>query len=250
MGRAVVAEFIGTFVLVFCGLGTAVFAGAKIGELGIASSFGLALLVMAYALGPISGCHINPAVTLGALLAGRIGWKRALNYAWAQVLGAVVASALVVLISRSSVDGTSRIGLVANGYGVHSPGGYSLVAGFIVETVLTMVLVITVLMATDVRAPSGFAGIAIGLSLAVGVLTAIPVTNASINPARSIGPAVFVGGWAVKQLWMFIVGPLLGATIAAALSGVLLATVRQKPLRAGLKMGGEQEGHGEVKPAA
>jgi aquaporin Z len=186
--RKYLAEFLGTFVLVFGGVGSAVLAGSHIGFLGVAFAFGLSLLAMVYTIGPISGCHINPAVTLGVLLAKRIGPKDALMYVVAQIFGAIVASALLLLIA-SGTDGGYNLasgGLGANGFG-----------------------------ATDVKAPVGFAGIAIGLVLTLIHLVGIPITNTSVNPARSIGPALFVQGWALEQLWLFIVAPLIGAAIAA-----------------------------------
>ena len=216
--RRYVAEFIGTFVLVFGSVGSAVLAGDKIGYLGISLAFGLSLLTMVYAIGPISGCHINPAVTVGALISKKMDAKYAPGYIIAQILGAIVAAAILLLIVKGAPNGydPSVAGFAANGYGEHSPGHYSLLAGFMVEIVLTFFLVFTVLGATDVKAPVGFAGIAIGLVLTLIHLVGIPVTNTSVNPARSIGPAIFVGGWALSQLWLFIVAPLIGAAIAAA----------------------------------
>jgi aquaporin Z len=211
------AEFLGTFVLVFGGVGSAVLAGAKIGFAGIALAFGLSLLAMVYTIGPISGCHINPAVTFGVFLARRIGAKDAVGYVIAQILGAILAAALVLFIATGGPAGynAAQAGLGANGYGLHSPGQYSLAACFLAEIVLTMFLVVTVLGSTDVKAPVGFAGLAIGLVLTLIHLVGIPITNTSVNPARSIGPAIFVGGWAIHQLWLFIVAPLIGSIIAA-----------------------------------
>lgn len=206
------AEFIGTFVLVFAGVGSAVLAGDKIGYLGVGLAFGLALLAMAYAIGPISGCHINPAVTLGLILSKKLPARDAGGYIVGQVLGAIVAAGLVMVIAQGKAGGydTATAGFAANGYGAHSPGGYGLLAAFITETVLTFFLVLTVLGSTDIKAPAGFAGIPIGLVLVVIHLVGIPVTNLSVNPARSIGTAVFVGGWALAQLWLFILAPLVG----------------------------------------
>jgi aquaporin Z len=215
--RKYLAEFLGTFVLVFGGVGSAVLAGSHIGYVGVAFAFGLSLLAMVYTIGPISGCHINPAVTLGVLLAKRIGSRDAVMYVVAQIFGAIVASALILFIA-SGVEGGYNFaagGLGANGYGAHSPGLYSLPAAFVAEVILTMFLVVTVLGATDVKAPVGFAGVAIGLVLTLIHLVGIPITNTSVNPARSIGPALFVQGWALQQLWLFIVAPLIGAAIAA-----------------------------------
>src|SRR5271168_1373054 len=215
--RKYIAEFVGTFVLVFGGVGSAVLAGRYIGFAGVAFAFGLSLLAMVYTIGPISGCHINPAVTLGVLLAKKIDWKDALVYMFAQVAGAIVGAGLVLFIANSVPGGYNAAaqGLGANGYLLHSPGGYSMAACFLAEVILTMFLVLTVLGSTDVKAPVGFAGLAIGLVLTLIHLVGIPITNTSVNPARSIGPAIFVGGWALQQLWMFIVAPFLGAIMAA-----------------------------------
>jgi aquaporin Z len=212
------AELFGTFVLVFAGLGTAVLAGGKVGLVGISLAFGLTLVAMAYALGPISGCHINPAVTLGMLLSKRIKAGQAFGYMVAQVIGAIIGAGLVLAIAKGApgfVPSPDNFGI--NGYGEHSPGHYTLLAAFLTEALFTLLLVITVLRTTDEAAPAGFAGLPIGLVLTVTNLAAIPVTNASINPARSIGPAVFVGGWAIEQLWLFIVAPLVGGIIAAGI---------------------------------
>jgi aquaporin Z len=215
--RKYLAEFLGTFVLVFGGVGSAVLAGSHIGFVGVSFAFGLSLLAMVYTIGPISGCHINPAVTLGVLLAKRIGARDAAMYVVAQIFGAIAASALVLLVAAGASGGydIAAGGLGANGFGLHSPGGYSMPAAFIAEVILTMFLVVTVLGATDVKAPVGFAGLAIGLVLTLIHLVGIPITNTSVNPARSIGPALFVQGWALQQLWLFIVAPLIGAAIAA-----------------------------------
>ncbi len=217
------AELIGTFVLVFGGVGSAVLAGGKIGFEGVALAFGLSLLAMVYTIGPISGCHINPAVTFGALLTRKIGIADATAYVMAQIIGAILASGVILLIARG-VPGSYHPaigGLGANGFGLHSPGGYSLLAAFVTEVVLTFFLVFTVLGSTDVKAPVGFAGLAIGLVLTLIHLVGIPITNTSVNPARSIGPAIFVGGWALQQLWLFIVAPLVGAAVAAAAYAVV-----------------------------
>jgi aquaporin Z len=212
------AEMIGTFVLVFAGLGTAVIAGGRVGNVGVAMAFGLALLAMAYSVGPISGCHINPAVTLGMLVSKRISAKDAVGYWIAQCVGATIASGIVLYIACGAPGGSvASLAGAANGFGDHSPAGYSMAASFVAEMFLTMLLVFTVLGATDDRAPAGFAGIPIGLILTTIILAGIPVTNGSFNPARSIGPAVWVGGWAVQQLWLFIVAPMAGGVIAAAL---------------------------------
>ncbi len=219
------AELIGTFVLVFASCGSAVLAGDKIGLLGVSLAFGLSLLAMVYAIGPISGCHINPAVTVGLLLTKKMNGRYAVGYIVAQVAGAILAAAVLLLVAKGGPSGydPAVAGFAANGYGEHSPGHYNLVSALVVEIVLTFVLVFTVLGATDLRAPVGFAGIPIGLVLTLIHLVGIPVTNTSVNPARSIGPAIFVGGWALGQLWLFIIAPMIGAAIAAA---VYLATHR------------------------
>src|SRR5687768_6006057 len=212
-----IAELLGTFVLVFASCGSAVLAGDKIGFLGVSLAFGLSLLAMIYAIGPISGCHINPAVTVGLLLTKKTDPKFAGGYIVAQIVGAILAAAILLIIAQGAPGGydPSVAGFAANGYGEHSPGKYNLLSAFLVEIVLTFFLVFTVLGATDIRAPVGFAGIAIGFVLTLVHLVGIPVTNTSVNPARSIGPAIFVGGWAISQLWVFIVAPLIGAAMAA-----------------------------------
>jgi aquaporin Z len=213
------AEAVGTCVLVIGGCGSAVLAGDKIGFLGVSIAFGLSLLAMVYTIGPISGCHINPAVTAGLLLARKIEPRAAGFYVVAQIVGALIGAAVVWLIASGAPGGYDPAvkGLAANGFDAHSPGGYGLIAALVAEVVLTAFLVFTVLGATDVKAPVGFAGLAIGLVLVLIHLVGIPVTNTSVNPARSIGPAVFVGGWAIAQLWLFIVAPLVGAGLAAVI---------------------------------
>lgn len=217
------AELVGTFVLVFGGVGSAVLAGTHIGYMGVAFAFGLSLLAMVYTIGPISGCHINPAVTFGVFLTRKINGKDAAMYVIAQILGAVLAAGLILSIARGIPGGyyASVGGLGANGYGMHSPGLYNLQAAFLAEVILTAFLVLTVLGSTDIKAPVGFAGVAIGLVLTLIHLVGIPITNTSVNPARSIGPAVFVGGWAIQQLWLFIVAPLIGAAVAAVIYQVI-----------------------------
>jgi len=213
------AEFFGTFLLVFGGCGSAVLAAAfpqvGIGLLGVALAFGLTVLTMAYAVGHISGGHFNPAVTVGLCTARRIPASDVVPYIVAQVVGAVAAAAVLLLIAsgKAGYDITVN-GLAANGFGAHSPGGYSLLAGFVCETVLTFFFLMIILGSTEPRAPQGFAPIAIGLGLTLIHLISIPVTNTSVNPARSLGPAVFVGGWALAQLWLFWVAPILGAVLA------------------------------------
>jgi aquaporin Z len=212
-----IAEMIGTFVLVFGGCGSAVLAGDKIGFLGVSLAFGLTLLTMAYAIGPISGCHINPAVTIGLLISKKIDPKDVPGYIVAQIIGGILAAVLLLSIAKGVPGGydPSLAGFAANGYGDHSPGRYNLLAAFLTEVILTFFLLFTVLGSTDIKAPVGFAGIPIGLVLALIHMVGIPVTNTSVNPARSIGPALFVGGWALSQLWLFIIAPIVGAIIAA-----------------------------------
>lgn len=215
--RKYLAEALGTFVLIIGGVGSAVLAGDKIGFLGVSLAFGLSLLAMAYAIGPVSGCHINPAVTVGLLLSRKIGARDAGGYIIAQVLGAVAGAAVLLFILQGRPEGYNAAvaGFAANGYAEHSPGHYGVGAAFMAETVLTFLLVLTVLGSTDLRAPVGFAGLPIGLVLTVIHLVGIPVTNTSVNPARSISQAVFVGGWALSQLWLFIVAPIIGGVLAS-----------------------------------
>lgn len=211
------AEMIGTFVLVFGGCGSAVLAGDKIGFLGVSIAFGLTLLTMAYTIGPISGCHINPAVTIGLLVSKKMASKDVFGYIVAQIIGGIVAAGLLLMIAKGMTGGYDQTvaGFAANGYAEHSPGHYNLISSFLAEVILTFFLMFTVLGTTDVKAPVGFAGIPIGLVLTLIHLVGIPVTNTSVNPARSIGPAIFVGGWALSQLWLFIIAPIIGAVIAA-----------------------------------
>jgi len=213
------AECVGTFILLFGGVGCAVLAGPRVGNAGVAFAFGLSLLAMVYAIGPISGCHINPAVTLGLYLARKVRGADVPGYVIAQVLGAILASAAILAIARDPSPPTDILsgGFGANGFGAHSPAGFGLLAALLAETILTAILVFTVLGSTDVLAPVGFAGIPIGLVLTLIHLVGIPITNTSVNPARSIGPALFVGGWALSQLWVFIVAPCAGAALAALL---------------------------------
>jgi aquaporin Z len=212
------AEFIGTFWLVLGGCGSAVLAAAfpelGIGFAGVALAFGLTVLTMAFAIGHISGCHLNPAVTLGLAVAGRFKFSEMPAYVIAQVLGAVVAAALLAWIAGGAPGFDLAGGLASNGYGEHSPGGYSMQAGFVTEVVLTLMFLFVILGATDKRAPAGFGPIAIGLCLTLIHLISIPVTNTSVNPARSTGPALIVGDWATAQLWLFWVAPLIGAAVA------------------------------------
>ncbi len=218
LSNRAVAEFIGTFWLVLGGCGSAVIAAAfphvGIGLLGVALAFGLTVLTMAYAIGHISGCHLNPAVSFGLMVGGRFKAADLPAYVIAQLLGACVAAAVLYLIASGKAGFDLSAGLANNGYGEHSPGGYSLLAGLVCEVVMTFMFLIIILGATDARAPQGFAPIAIGLGLTLIHLISIPVTNTSVNPARSTGPALIVGGWALQQLWLFWVAPLLGAGLA------------------------------------
>lgn len=212
------AEFFGTFWLVLGGCGSAVLAAAfpnvGIGLLGVSLAFGLTVLTMAYAIGHISGCHLNPAVTLGLWASGRFNAKEIIPYILSQVLGAVAGAGVLYFIASGQPGFDISGGLANNGYGEHSPGGYSLAAGFVTEVVMTFFFLLIILGSTDERAPKGYAGIAIGLGLTLIHLISIPVTNTSVNPARSTGPAFFVGGWAMDQLWLFWVAPLIGAVLA------------------------------------
>lgn len=229
MTRKLGAEFLGTAWLVFGGCGSAVLAAGfpelGIGFIGVAFAFGLTVLTMAYAVGHISGGHFNPAVTVGLWSGGKHPASEVLPYAVAQVLGAVAGSLVLYLIATGQAGfDVVGSGFAANGYGEHSPGGYSMAAGFIAEVVLTFVFLMVILGATDAKAPAGFAPIAIGLCLTLIHLVSIPVTNTSVNPARSTGPALFVGGWALGQLWLFWVAPILGAFAAGAVHRALFAS--------------------------
>lgn len=220
--RKHVAELLGTFVLVFGGCGAAVFSAAfpsvGIGLLGVLLAFGLTVLGCAYALGPVSGCHLNPAVTLGLCAGGRFDWKDAPGYIVAQLAGATLAAGALVLLLKGQPQGYDAAvsGLAANGFGDHSPGHYSVASALLSETLLTFVFLSVILGATAAGAQkaAGFAGIPIGLTLTLVHLVGIPITNLSVNPARSTGPALFVGGWAIEQLWLFWVAPIAGALIA------------------------------------
>ncbi|WP_373046647.1 aquaporin Z [Vulgatibacter sp.] len=217
--RRTVSEFLGTFTLVFGGVGAAVITppGTGIGMLGVALAFGLTVLCMAYALGHVSGAHFNPAVTVGLAAAGRFPARKVLPYVVAQVAGAILA-ALVIYALATGKPGfdLQASGLGANGFGAHSPEGYGLWAALLAETLLTFLFVVVVLGATDTRAPAGFAPLAIGLALTLVHLVGIPFTNTSVNPARSTGPALIVGGWALGQLWLFWLAPLVGGIAAGA----------------------------------
>lgn len=217
LGKRSAAEFFGTFWLVFGGCGSAVLAAAfpdvGIGLLGVSLAFGLTVLTMAYAIGHLSGCHLNPAVTVGLTVGGRFPASDVVPYIVAQVVGAVAGAGVLYLIATGK-DGVVLGGFASNGFGEHSPGGYSMMACLIAEVVLTFFFLFVILGATDKRAPSGFAPIPIGLCLTLIHLIGIPVTNLSVNPARSTGPALFVGGWAIAQLWLFWIAPIAGAALA------------------------------------
>lgn len=215
-----VAEFFGTFWLVLGGCGSAVLAAAfpevGIGLLGVALAFGLTVLTMAYAIGHISGCHLNPAVSIGLWAGGRFEGKELLPYIISQVLGGIAGAGILFVIASGQAGFDVTAGFATNGFGIHSPGGYSMVAALVTEIVMTMMFLIIILGATDKRAPAGLAPIAIGLGLTLIHLISIPVTNTSVNPARSLGVAVFQGGWALNQVWLFWVAPIVGAFIGAA----------------------------------
>lgn len=225
LSKRAIAEFIGTFWLVFGGCGSAVLAAAfpllGIGFYGVALAFGLTVLTMAYAIGHISGCHLNPAVSFGLLAGKRFPASDLLPYVIAQVVGGISAAAVLYIIASGHEGFDLGHGFASNGYAAHSPGGYSLLSCFVAEVVLTFFFLMIIMGSTDKRAPGGFAPIAIGLGLTLIHLIGIPVTNLSVNPARSTGPAVFVGGWAIAQLWMFWVAPILGGSIG----GVVYRTV-------------------------
>jgi aquaporin Z len=225
--KKLMAEFLGTAWLVFGGCGSAVLAAGfpkvGIGLLGVSLAFGLTVVTMAFAIGHISGCHLNPAVSLGLAVAGRFSWKELGPYVVAQVLGAAFGAGVLYLIATGKA-GAELGGFAANGFGEHSPGGYGLGAAFVAEAFLTFVFLFVILGATDTRAPAGLAPLAIGLCLTLIHLISIPVTNTSVNPARSTSQALFVGGWALQQLWLFWVAPLVGA----ALGGLVYPFVAKK----------------------
>lgn len=227
MNKRLAAEAFGTFWLVFGGCGSALFAAAfpnlGIGFMGVAFAFGLTVLTMAFAVGPISGGHFNPAVSAGMAFAGRLSWSDFGPYVLAQLVGAIAAATVLFAILSGKADFTTVGGFASNGYGAHSPGGYSMVSAFIAETVLTAFFLIVILGTTDKRAAPGFAPIAIGLTLTIIHLVSIPITNTSVNPARSTSQALFAGSASMMQLWLFWVAPILGAIIGAALYKALLA---------------------------
>jgi aquaporin Z len=225
LGKRTAAEALGTFWLVFCGCGAAVLAArfqpGGIGLLGVALAFGLGVLTMAYAVGHISGGHFNPAVTVGLWAARRFPSREVLPYVAAQVAGAIIAALVLLLIAQGQPGFTTANGFATNGYGLHSPGGFSGFSAFVTEFVMTALFLAIILGATRDDAPKGFGPLAIGLTLTLTNLVAIPVTNASINPARSTGPAIVAGGWALAQLWMFWLAPILGGAVAGLVYGAL-----------------------------
>jgi aquaporin Z len=224
------AEFVGTFWLVLAGCGSAVLAAAfpdvGIGLVGVSFAFGLSVLTMAYAIGHVSGCHLNPAVSAGLWAGGRFPATQLAPYILAQVAGALVAGGVLYLIASGKPGFDVTAGFASNGYGMHSPGGYSLLAGFVTEVVMTMMFLVVILGSTDARAPQGFAPIAIGLGLTLIHLVSIPVTNTSVNPARSTGVALFAGGSYIAQLWLFWVAPLIGGVLGAAVYRVIATPER------------------------
>ena len=225
LSKRLAAEGLGTFWLVFGGCGSAVLAAAfpqlGIGFAGVALAFGLTVLTGAYAFGPVSGGHFNPAVTFGAAVGKRLPWGEVLPYWIAQVIGGIAAAGVLFVIASGKAGFDVHAGFASNGYGDHSPGGYSALACFVCEVVLTAVFLLVILGTTAKRASAGFAGIAIGLCLTLIHLISIPVTNTSVNPARSLGPAIFAGGWALKQVWFFWVAPLAGGALGGFLHGAL-----------------------------
>jgi aquaporin Z len=225
IGKRAAAEFFGTFWLVFGGCGAAVlaagFPNVGIGFAGVALAFGFTVLTMAFAIGHISGCHLNPAVSVGLVVGKRFPASELLPYILAQVVGAIAAAGVLYIIASGSASFDVHAGFASNGYGEHSPGGYSLLACIVSEVVLTAFFLLVIMGATDKRAPKGFAPIAIGLCLTLIHLVGIPVTNLSVNPARSTGPAVFAGGWALQQLWMFWIAPPIGGALGAGIYNTL-----------------------------
>src|SRR5664279_364707 len=233
LGKRATAEFIGTFWLVFGGCGSAVLAAAfpnlGIGFVGVALAFGLTVLTMAYAIGHVSGCHLNPAVSVGLLVGKRFPASDLLAYVIAQVAGGIAGAGVLYIIASGKAGFDLSGGFASNGYDVHSPGGYSMMACLVAEVVLTFMFLMIILGSTDKRAPQGFAPIAIGLGLTLIHLIGIPVTNLSVNPARSTGPALFVGGWAIEQLWLFWVAPIVGGMLGGLVYSLLGGSVPESP---------------------
>ena len=228
--KKLAAEFVGTFWLVLGGCGSAVLAAAfpdvGIGLLGVSLAFGLTVLTMACAVGPVSGCHLNPAVTIGLWCGGRGGGKDVVGYVLSQVLGAIAAGGVLFVIASGKPGFDVHAGFASNGFGEHSPGGYSMMAALVTEIVLTLMFLFVILGVTDRRAPAGFAPIAIGLALTLIHLISIPVTNTSVNPARSTGVAVFAGGWALEQLWLFWIAPIVGGALGGVTYGFIMGKER------------------------
>jgi len=214
MLKKMIAEAFGTAVLVLFGVGSAVLAGDQVGQLGISFAFGLAIVAMAYGIGPLSGCHINPAVSFGAFIAGRMNLGEFWRYALAQCVGAILGAGILLVIASQGPNFDLTSGFGSNGYDARSPGGYGLIGGFVFEVVATFIFVVVILGATQAQAPTAIAGLAIGLTLAVIHIIGIQVTGVSVNPARSLGPAVFAGPAALGQLWLFILAPMIGAALA------------------------------------
>ena len=235
VSKRAIAEFVGTFWLVFGGCGSAVlaaaFPGLGIGFAGVALAFGLTVLTMCYAIGHISGCHLNPAVSVGLVVGKRFPVSDLVPYVIAQVLGAIAGSSVLYVIASGKEGFSLAGGFAANGYAAHSPGGYSMVACLVAEITLTFMFLMIIMGATDKRAPAGFAPVAIGLGLTLIHLIGIPVTNTSVNPARSTAPAIFVGDWALQQLWLFWVAPIVGAAIAGIVYPVIAGESEAKPER-------------------
>ena len=238
LGKRTLAEFLGTFWLVLGGCGSAVLAAAfpslGIGFVGVSLAFGLTVLTMAYAIGHVSGCHLNPAVSVGLAAGGRFPASELIPYVIAQVLGAIAGAGVLYVIASGKAGFDASAGFASNGYGEHSPGGYSLGAALVCEIVMTFFFLMVILGATDRRAPAGLAGLAIGLGLTLIHLISIPVTNTSVNPARSTGPALFAGGWALAQLWLFWVAPIVGAAVAGAVYRSLFETPPEPSMRQAL----------------
>jgi aquaporin Z len=234
LSNRLAAEFIGTFWLVLGGCGSAVlaaaFPGVGIGLLGVSFAFGLTVLTMAYAIGHVSGCHLNPAVSIGLCAGRRFPASELVPYIVAQVLGGVVGAGILYLIASGKPGFSLAGGLASNGYGAHSPGGYSLGAGFVCELVMTFAFLLIIMGSTHGRAPQGFAPIAIGLALTLIHLISIPVTNTSVNPARSTGPAVFVGGWALAQLWLFWLAPIAGGIVGGVVYPLIASDQVEPPI--------------------
>lgn len=238
IGKRAAAEFFGTFWLVFGGCGSAVLAAGVphvgIGYLGVALAFGLTVMTMAFAIGHVSGCHLNPAVSLGLVVGKRFSASDLVPYVIAQVVGGVAAAGVLYVIASGAAGFDVHAGFASNGYADHSPQGYSMMAGFVAEVVLTAFFLIVIMGATDARAPKGFAPIGIGLCLTLIHLVGIPVTNLSVNPARSTGPAIFAGGWALQQLWMFWVAPLIGAAIGGGIYRALFSEDPEPTVRSAM----------------